>query len=275
MFVFCCVMLYWAIHILSGRVVSRQQKLKGARSLAEFQHGCVALLHSLFAVLSGFLLLYLGPSSGCGPRLFCVNNTASIMMDLHLGFFLYELMFYHNHSKTGVRPQFGMTFLHHTLFIMGYLLTRLYPCRLSLDLLPTYQLCCVPEVFNALRLLLNQWGAAPHVHFNNLLAMLGSGLARVLMAAVAAWKAFTWIRAVELWNLELPDDQSVFNIPYGLLLVAGSALMLLIYIKWFAQATDIVNNLVSAIERQRNLKKEGEGGGDAEVKEGQKQRKKK
>lgn len=48
--------------------------------------------------------------------------------------------------------------------------TQMYPCRLSLELLPYVELGGgVAEVFNALRMMLNQFGADASYHFNNLI----------------------------------------------------------------------------------------------------------
>lgn len=71
---------------------------------------------------------------------------------------------------------------------------QLYPCRLSLELLPYYQLLGVAGVFDSLRMILNVFGAPPQTHLANLVAMCGAFLARTVAAAMLALKTYSWIK---------------------------------------------------------------------------------
>lgn len=43
------------------------------------------------------------------------------------------------------------------------------------------------------------------------------------------------LQASDLWNLELPEGQSVLSVPYGVLFLAGSALLFLVYLEWLLE----------------------------------------
>lgn len=98
---------------------------------------------------------------------------------------------------------------------------QIYPCKLTLLLLPWWQLAELSWAAGASETLAAAYRAPVVVHFNAQMAVLCALGVRTLGATGMALYAWTWIRSSGLWTLVLPHGQDVMNIPFGVLALAG------------------------------------------------------
>ena len=116
---------------------------------------------------------------------------------------------------------------------------QLYPCRLSLILLPLQQLFQAAVLVDCVRRFLSIYGTPWHIRFKAYLAFIAAFAAKAAGAALLAAYAFWWIRSHSLWTLQLPEGMSSLNQVYGMVFLAGSTILAMVYIKWCGAAVEV------------------------------------
>ena len=83
-------------------------------------------------------------------------------------------------------------------------------------------------------------------------ALTARGFPRPLPAALRC------VRPCSLWKLDLPEGMSSFNGVYGMIMLAGTVITALIYIKWAGAAVNMTSDLIASMQGQGQG--QGQGG---------------
>jgi len=213
-----------------------------------------SVLHAIISIASAIYLLIVNNNNNTpSSSLFQTDKASSCMMDLSMGYFLSTLLIYTATSST-TRPMLPLTYLHNTLFILAYALAKLYPCALSLKLLPYYQLLTIVNIAEALFITStvlstnnNYYITIPLLpsRYTIIRLLLLGGFIRAVAGVVLAIYSWWWIKLHRLYYLtELPYGQDALSPWYAAYYVCGTWMMATVYYKWFSTSVDLTNHLV-------------------------------
>lgn len=232
---------------LSLRILNRKGNIKDPGNQVLLQYGATAITHAIISLMASFFILMRRDLSHCGDQLFCHDDLSARLWTVRAGYSLYEFLFWQNNGGV-VKPWNEMLLLHNTVVFMMAIASLLYPCRLSLILLPLQQLFQAAVLVDCVRRFLSIYGTPWHIRFKAYLAFIAAFAAKAAGAALLAAYAFWWIRSHSLWTLQLPEGMSSLNQVYGMVFLAGSTILAMVYIKWCGAAVEMTNRLVSEVQ---------------------------
>lgn len=217
-----------------------------------------SVLHAILSIASAIYLLIINNNNNDNTSsLFNTDKASSWMMDLSVGYFLSTLLIY-TATSSSTRPMLPLTYLHDTLFILAYALAKLYPCTLSLKLLPYYQLLTIVNIAEALLVTStvlstndnNNISLLPNRYTIIILLLLG-GFTRAVVGVLLAIYSWWWIKLHSLYYLtDLPYRQGALSPWYAAYYVCGTWMMATVYYKWFSTSVDLTNHLVK-VKREK------------------------
>ncbi|PSC70433.1 Lysosomal Pro-X carboxypeptidase [Micractinium conductrix] len=232
---------------LSIRIINRKKTIKAASNCALLQHGATAATHALLCLAAASYASMHRELGRCGGRSFCWDDMAGRMLTVHAGFALYEILFWQNNASL-VQPWNEMIFLHNLLTLLTALASLMYPCRLTLLVLPVQQMLAIATLADCARRTAAVYGASWGLRFKLQLGfMLGQGVRALGGIGVSAF-TYWWIRQNNLWKFELPEGMSALNSVYGMLMLAGGIIQALIYLKWVGAALAMTNDLIEGVQ---------------------------
>ncbi|KAL6777654.1 hypothetical protein ACKKBG_A15110 [Auxenochlorella protothecoides x Auxenochlorella symbiontica] len=232
-FTLTALLSFWALHSVLPRLMGRRLAGLPASTKLRWQHQIACCVHaglSIAAALGSLLARYYDDSSEAG--LFTADARLSAVTDAHAGFLLYGLIMYTRHAGV-VAPPFPFVLLQHAALLACWAMAKVFPCSLTYVLLPYHQLGAVAALAHAWRAVAVMRGTGKRAHLGRLRVELGALALRVALAAAAAFRAWAWLRGRPLWTLlgATPDVAAAGRV-YATLVLASSALLVLVYVSW-------------------------------------------
>jgi hypothetical protein len=219
-----------------------------------------AFLHAALCLGAAAYSLFLAPSNK--GRLFAFDRTVWQLMDTHAGFLIYELLFYTNNAALVPRP-LRFLFLHHALLLGGMLITKIYPCALTLRLLPWYQLMGVAAGIEGMHEVVLAMGSPLRVYLRWLMAMTAAAMLRVAGGASLAVAAMMSLLDAEAVRAQRSNEEAaavVFTRPYAIYFLGGTWTAAYIYWCWFSEISATQAAVFEELRKRRSGgkdKKEG------------------
>jgi hypothetical protein len=218
-------------------------------------------LHAVLCLGAAIYLLFFTPSHK--GRLFAFDRTAWQLMDTHAGFLIYEILFYTNNASLVPRP-LRFYVLHHVLLLGGLLATKIYPCALTLRLLPWYQLMGVAAGIEGIHEVILALGAPLRLYLRWLMAMTAMAMLRVAGGASLAVTAMMSLLDTEVVRSQQSDEEAaaaVFTRPYAIFFFGGTWTAAYIYWCWFSEINATQAAVFVELQKRRaggkEKKKEG------------------
>ncbi|KAL4433269.1 hypothetical protein ABPG77_003317 [Micractinium sp. CCAP 211/92] len=247
---FACFVAFNAVSYLSVRMINRKGAITARSDKATIQYGSTAATHALLSLAAAaYAAVHQKLDRTCGDRLFCHDDLSARLFMMHAGFALYDFLFWQNNARF-LRPWNEMLLLNDVVTLLQGVAYLLYPCRLSLLLLPVQQMLSVAALADSARRFCAAFGVPWALRFKLQLGFVGAHFIQAAGAAGIAGFAYWWIRQHNLWRLKLPEGMGLFNNVYGLILLAGCFIQFLIYSKWLATSLEMTSRLLN-LERGR------------------------
>lgn len=248
--IFASFIAWTIISRVSMRILNRKAKpIKDPGNQALLRYGATSATHAIISLLASLYILMRRDLSHCGSQAFCHDDLSARLWCMHAGYALYEFLFWQNCSSL-VKPWNEMVLLHNVVWILQAVASLLYPCRLSLVLLPLQEMLQVATLVDCVRRFMSIYGAPWHMRFKTLLLFMVVFSAKAVGGAALTAFTFYWLRKYSVWTLQLPEGMSSVNQVYGIIFLAGSCINFMIYLKWAGAAVDMTNNLVAAVQGQ-------------------------
>ncbi|KAL4448336.1 hypothetical protein ABPG75_005555 [Micractinium tetrahymenae] len=264
MLTFGCFVAFNVVSYLSIRLVNRKGTIKVRSNKVLIQYGSTAATHALISLAAAaYAAVHQKLDRTCGgQRLFCHDDLSARLFMMHAGYALYEFLFWQNNAQL-TRPWTEMLLLNDVVVLLQGVAYLLYPCRLSLLLLPVQQMLSVATLVDSARRFCTVYGAPWTLRFKLQLGFVGAHFVKAAGAAGIAGFAYWWIRQNNIWRLRLPEGMGRLNGVYGLVMLAGCLIQFLIYLRWVGAALEMTSQLISAERGQ--MAAGGKGGAKAQT----------
>lgn len=208
--------LWMGVHRLSVAYWPLEDMAVPAKSHRKWHNDVVASTHAWFALLAGaYALFVVGIPEGNEERPFATSNAFVVVSGVGFSYFFFDSCFI---AVNSVLSNGGsMVYLHHFIFVAGYVVSTLYPASGHMREYYLFQLTELSTIF----LQLNWFLDKAHVKglpvtVNGWVLLLTFGL-RCYINALAAYHANVHILRHDLWSFPTPPQlYAAFpHVPWG------------------------------------------------------------
>ncbi|PRW44843.1 prolyl endopeptidase-like isoform A [Chlorella sorokiniana] len=259
---------------VAPRIMNRKRAIKHPKNQVYVKAAVCAATHAILCLAVSAYVLLRRDLSDCEGRAFCFDDMTARMLTVHAGYALFEVVFWQRSAAVAV-PWNEMVFLGSVVTLLMAAAALVYPCRLSVLVLPVQQLLEAATLVDCMRRLCAVYGAPWHIRFKLQLLFTAAHFLKFVGSAGVAGFIYWWIRSNNLWKLDLPEGVSTFNSVYGLIMLSGSVILALVHFKWVQNALHMTNELIGSTKAEQQRQRAavqalagggGGGGGSAKKK---------